>query len=111
MINLIMTGGDDMVHFGQRLKELRLQAGLTQKQLADRIWVSKAAIGNYELSDRKPSPEIIVKLAKVFHVSTDYLLGIDEKEHIIDVSGLSDDEIAAVQNLVDIIKKNKDFGD
>ncbi len=98
-----------MVHFGQRLKELRLQAGMTQKQLADRIWVSKAAIGNYELSDRKPSPEIIVKLAKVFHVSTDYLLGIEEKVHTIDVAGLTDEEIAAVQNLVDIIKKNKDF--
>lgn len=96
-----------MVHFGQRLKELRTQAGMTQKQLADRIWVSKAAIGNYELSDRKPSPEIIVKLAKVFHVSTDYLLGIDEKEKTIDVSGLTDEQVAAVQTLVDILKEKQ----
>lgn len=96
-----------MVHFGQRLKELRMQAGMTQKQLADRIWVSKAAIGNYELSDRKPSPEIIVKLAKVFHVSTDYLLGIDEKEKTIDVSGLTDEQVAAVQTLVDILKEKQ----
>ncbi len=96
-----------MVHFGQRLKELRLQAGMTQKQLADRIWVSKAAIGNYELSDRKPSPEIIVKLAKVFHVSTDYLLGIDEREKTIDVSGLTAEQVAAVQTLVDILKEKQ----
>ncbi len=94
-----------MVQFGQRLKELRLQAGLTQKQLADRIWVSKAAIGNYELSDRKPSPEIIIKLAKVFHVSTDYMLGVDEKEQTIDVTGLTSEQIAAVQTLVDMLKE------
>lgn len=96
-----------MVQFGQRLKELRLQAGLTQKQLADRIWVSKAAIGNYELSDRKPSPEIIVKLAKVFHVSTDYMLGIDEKEQTIDVTGLTSEQVAAVQTLVDMLKEKQ----
>ena len=94
-----------MVHFGQRLKELRLQAGMTQKQLADRIWVSKAAIGNYELSDRKPSLEIIIKLAKVFHVSTDYMLGVDEKEQTIDVTGLTSEQIAAVQTLVDMLKE------
>ncbi len=99
-----------MVNFGNTLKELRKGMGLTQQQLADRLWLSKATVSYYEQSLRYPSPEIIVKLAKVFHVSTDYLLGIDEKERIIDVSGLSDDEVAAVQNLVDIMKKNKDFG-
>lgn len=97
-----------MVNFGNTLKELRKGMGLTQQQLADRLWLSKATVSYYEQSLRYPSPEIIVKLAKVFHVSTDYLLGIDEKERIIDVSGLSDDEVAAVQNLVDIMKKNKD---
>ena len=66
-----------MQTFGERIKELRQNAGLTQQQLADRIWVSKAAISNYELYERNPSPEILVKLAKVFHVSVDYLLGIE----------------------------------
>lgn len=98
-----------MVNFGNTLKELRKGMGLTQQQLADRLWLSKATVSYYEQSLRYPSPEIIVKLAKVFHVSTDYLLGIDDKEHIIDVSGLNDEEVAAVQNLVDIIKKNKDL--
>lgn len=98
-----------MVNFGNTLKELRKDMGLTQQQLADRLWLSKATVSYYEQSLRYPSPEIIVKLAKVFHVSTDYLLGIDEKERIIDVSGLSDDEVAAVQNLVDIMKKSKDL--
>lgn len=98
-----------MVNFGNTLKELRKGMGLTQQQLADRLWLSKATVSYYEQSLRYPSPEVIVKLAKVFHVSTDYLLGIEEKVHTIDVAGLTDEEIAAVQNLVDIIKKNKDF--
>lgn len=98
-----------MVNFGNTLKELRKGMGLTQQQLADRLWLSKATVSYYEQSLRYPSPEVIVKLAKVFHVSTDYLLGIEEKVHTIDVAGLTDEEIAAVQNLVDIIKKNKDL--
>lgn len=39
-----------MVKFGERVKQLRLDAGMTQEQLAGRIWVSKAAVSNYELS-------------------------------------------------------------
>ena len=46
-----------MVKFGERVKQLRLSAGMTQEQLAERIWVTKAAISNYELSERNPSPE------------------------------------------------------
>ena len=40
-----------MVKFGERVKQLRLSAGMTQEQLAERIWVTKAAISNYELSE------------------------------------------------------------
>ncbi len=69
-----------MVKFGERVKQLRLDAGMTQEQLAGRIWVSKAAVSNYELSERNPSPETIIKIAKVFGVTTDYLFGLEEKK-------------------------------
>lgn len=82
-----------MQDFGKRIKELRQKAGLTQQQLAERIWVSKAAISNYELYERNPSPEILIKLARVFHVSTEYLLGIEEKTQVLDVSDLTDEDI------------------
>ena len=52
-----------MVKFGERVKQLRLDAGMTQEQLAGRIWVSKAAVSYYELSERNPSPETIIKIA------------------------------------------------
>ena len=68
-----------MVKFGERVKKLRLSAGMTQEQLAERIWVTKAAISNYELSERNPSPETIIKIAGVFGVTTDYLLGLEDK--------------------------------
>lgn len=63
-----------MVDFGTTLKELRQRAGLTQKQLADKLWLSKATVSYYEQSLRYPSPEILIKLSKIFHVSSDYLL-------------------------------------
>ena len=95
-----------MVNFGNTLKELRQRAGLTQKQLADRLWLSKATVSYYEQSLRYPSPEILVRLAGVFHVSTDYLLGLDVKSQSIDVSDLTEEEISAVQSVINALRKS-----
>lgn len=94
-----------MNEFGTRLKELRKKSGLTQEQLAKRIHVSKAAISNYELFERNPAPDILIKLAMIFHVSTDYLLGVGEKRQSLDVTGLSDEDIQTVQTVIDLIRK------
>ena len=94
-----------MQDFGKRIKELRQKAGLTQQQLAERIWVSKAAISNYELYERNPSPEILIKLARVFHVSTDYLLGIEEKTQVLDVSDLTDEDIQVLESTAALLRK------
>ena len=71
-----------MVDFGNRLKKLRLNAGLTQKQLADKMGVTASVVSYYELSERNPSPEVLIKLASIFHISTDYLLGIEKTESL-----------------------------
>lgn len=89
--------------FGTRLKELRKQSGLTQQQLAERVGVTKSVISFYELKERAPSPDVLTKLSYIFHVSTDYLLGI-ERNKTVDVTGLSDDDIKAVQLIVDRLK-------
>ncbi len=93
-----------MVDFGNTLKKLRLQAGLTQKQLADKMGLTKAVISYYELQERYPSPEVLIKLASIFHVSTDYLLGLD-RSNTIDLAGLNDDDITLVKQLVDSLRK------
>ncbi len=94
-----------MQDFGKRVKELRQRAGLTQQQLAERILVSKAAISNYELYERNPSPEILIKLARVFHVSTDYLLGIEEKTQVLDVSDLTNEDVEVLEQTAALLRK------
>lgn len=96
-----------MVNLSIRLKELRKLAGMTQKQLGERIGVSKAVISYYESSDRTPSPEMLIKLAQAFHVTTDYLLGLEKTWHSIDVSGLSDEDVRTVQRVVDALRGKK----
>lgn len=90
--------------FGRKLKELRLQAGLTQKQLATQIGTSKSIISFYELQERIPSPEVLIKLAAVFHVSTDFLLGIDHTERL-DVSGLTKNDIQLVTLMIQTLRE------
>ena len=95
-----------MVDFGSNLKRLRMQEGLTQQQLADRIGVTKSVVSYYELQERHPSPDVLIKLAAVFHVSTDYLLGIDKKESI-DLSGLDDEDVIIVKSLVSSLRNKQ----
>ena len=92
------------MEFGQKLKELRIHSGLTQKQLAKRMGVSKSVISYYELQERSPSPELLIQLTSIFHVSSDYLLGI-EKEASIDISGLTEDDIHLVRLLIETLRQ------
>jgi transcriptional regulator with XRE-family HTH domain len=92
------------VDFGQKLRELRKQSGLTQKQLADRIGVTKSVVSFYELQERSPSPEVLIKLSGIFHVSTDHLLGI-EKKRTVDVTGLDEADIQVVTMMVEALRR------
>ena len=67
-----------MSGFSQRLVQLRLDQGLTQEQLAQRLFVSRTALGQYERGEREPNLEILVRIAEYFNVSVDYLLGRTE---------------------------------
>ena len=62
------------VYFSVRLKELRTQKRLTQNQVAERVGVTRSMISSYETDIRYPSYDILVKLARMFGVTTDYLL-------------------------------------
>lgn len=92
-----------MVEFGERLRQLRKEKKLTQKQLASLIGVRDSVISFYELGDRTPSSDVVKKLAVALHVSSDYLLGI-EKHESIDLSGLSEEDKLLVRNLVDNLR-------
>lgn len=96
-----------MVNFGEKLKTLRTEAGMTQTELAKRLNVTKSVVSYYELQERTPSPDVLIQLADIFHVTTDYLLGIDYKK-MIDVSDLSDEDMHFLLITIETLrKKNK----
>ena len=72
--------------------------------MAVQIRISKSTISPYETQVRDPSPANIIKIAKTFHVSTDYLLGIDKIEKA-DLSELDEEEKEIVYNLINIFRK------
>ena len=69
-----------MVNFGNKLRALRKEAGMTQTELARLLNISKSVVSYYELRERTPSPDVLIRLAEVFHITTDYLLGIEHKK-------------------------------
>lgn len=66
-----------MNNFAKNLKELRMEANLTQTAFADKMGVGQNTVSTWELGTRQPDYDTLVKIAKFFEVSTDYLLGVD----------------------------------
>jgi len=62
----------------ERLKELRLDSGIKQIELAAALSVNQRTISNWENNVNEPTAETIVKIAKYFGVTTDYLLGLED---------------------------------
>lgn len=93
-----------MVDFGDRLKILRLKQKMTQDQLAERLGLTKSAISAYETNLRMPSYESLMAIARIFKVSTDYLLGL-ENRWLIDLSGLTNSEKDALMSLIKVMKR------
>lgn len=75
--------------FGYRLRELRIRKKLTQTQVAYRLNLSKTTISGYENNVKTPSLDILIKLCLLYDVSSDYILGLDNRETIV-VDGISD---------------------
>ncbi len=67
-----------MLMFSQRLRELRLERDLTQQQLADVFHIHQTTVKDWETKGKQPNYETLMKLAKFFDVSTDYLLGLED---------------------------------
>ena len=68
-----------MNKFTQRLKELRLENGMTQQQVASLLNIRQQSYTRYEYGTGEPSLQTLIKLAEIFAVSTDYLLGISDE--------------------------------
>lgn len=71
--------------FGDRLKELRENQGMTQGFLAELLNVSRQSIGGYENNNVDPGMDILVNIADIFNISLDYLLCRTEEKHNINL--------------------------
>ena len=96
-----------MRDFSEIIKELRQSKGLTQTQLAERLGVKKSIISAYETDSRPPSLDMLIKYAREFHVSTDYLLDMETTKKI-NVDNLSEAQVSILNALInEFIENNK----
>ena len=91
---------------GEKLRSLRIEKKLTQKQVADRIGLAISAVSSYESGSRYPSYDALIKLSRIFHVSTDYLLGLSATS-TLDISSLNEEEINIVYSLIEYFRSKK----
>ena len=89
-----------------RIKYLREKNNLTQSELARKLNVTRSSVNAWEMGVSVRSTALIVDVAKLFHVSSDYLLGIKESS-TLDISLLSDKETMIVYELVQYFKSLK----
>ena len=91
---------------GSRLKRLRVKKYMTQADIAKDLGLTKSVISAYETGLRLPSYDILIHIATIFGVSTDYLLGLENnKKQGLDLSGLTDAEIDALSQLIKAMKE------
>lgn len=92
--------------FEEIIKDLRLNRGLNQVELAKELFVTKQCVSNWENGNIIPSVEMLIKIAKYFSVSTDYLLGLDDRRYI-ETTGLNEKQITHIQQIIEDIVGNK----
>ena len=97
----------NLLVLNERIKELRVARGLSQVELAEKIGISKQSVSNWENDNIQPSIEMLIKIARTFSVSTDYLLGEDERT-FLEVSHLSQKQISHIQQIIDDISGKSD---
>lgn len=92
-----------MLEFGKKLKKLRTNKNLSQKDLSKILNVSNTIISSYEASLRMPSYDVLVKIARYFNVTTDYLLGI-KNDDILNIGNLTSKQKLAIRQLIDSLE-------
>lgn len=93
--------------FGERLRNLRMDRGLSLQQLAGRIGVTKSMVSFYESGERMPSYDVLFEICKSLDSSVEYLLYGDGEHRLIDVTGLPEDEIAVISAMADVLRRRK----
>ena len=91
----------------ENIKHLRMQSGMNQVEFAKKMCVTKQCVSNWENDNVLPSIEMLVKIADIFRVSTDFLLGRSNKA-LFDLSELTEEQRGHLLTVAgDLISLNK----
>ena len=91
----------------ENIRKLRMALNMSQVELANKLGVSKQSVSNWENDNIQPSIDMLIKLSKCLFTSTDYLLDLETKQKL-DVSGLTNKEVAHIKQIIDDIRKYKE---
>lgn len=92
---------------GKKIKKLRKTSGITQADLARELGITRSSVNAWEMGVSLPSTIYVIELARIFKVSTDYLLDV-EREAVLDISGLDDDSIRILTEMVYYMRNRQD---
>lgn len=89
--------------------ELREEAGMTQEELAKRIGVSRSTVGSYEAGNSQPGYAVLIKMADIYDVSLDFLLGHSKIRNAEALLHLKEDNISAelLKNYASLTKEHR----
>ena len=90
---------------GERLKEARKKRKISQTAVAKRIGVVPSTISLYESDNVTPTLDNLTKMALIYNVSIDYLVGINNRNYIIVENTLSERQKMVLQNMVELLKE------
>ena len=92
----------EIFDFGLRLRELREKKRLSQQHLADWLGLTRSSISNYENNTQTPPADTLVRLADIYGVSVDYLLGVkNDRKRVLVIEGLTPSQEKALEILAE----------
>lgn len=91
----------------ENIRELRVARNLSQVDLAKALGVTKQSVSNWENNNIQPSIDMLVHLARFFSVSTDCLLGLNQRKYL-EITGLTDRQLAHIVAIIKDLQKNND---
>lgn len=91
---------------GDTIRTLRERAGYSQAELSRKLSVTRSSVNAWESGLSAPTAAYIIELARLFHVSSDFILGLDTSQQI-NLAGLTEQEIHILYSLLDYFDKTK----
>lgn len=90
----------------EKIKTLRESNGMTQNDIAKRLGITRSSVNAWEMGISVPSTMYIVELARLFSVSTDYLLGLEHRA-VLDISDLDGESVRILTEMAQYMRERQ----